>query len=128
MAGSPGLAGHGDTIERAISPAAGNVHALLAYLERRRFAVAPRLRATTADGTREILGYVPGDSGYLPLAAELLRDESLVAAARVVRGRSRRPQHLTGGDHRCSASPSSATAEPERPSWPTSSAHCWASR
>jgi phosphotransferase family enzyme len=76
---------HGDTIERAISPASGNVHALLAYLERRGFALAPRLRATTADGTREILSYLPGDSGYPPLASELRRDETLVSVTRAVR-------------------------------------------
>jgi hypothetical protein len=76
---------HGDTIERAISPAAANVHALLAHLERQGFTMAPRLHATTADGTREILGYLPGDSGYPPLALAWRSAETLISVAGAVR-------------------------------------------
>lgn len=76
---------HGDIIERAISPAAANVHALLAHLERQGFTLAPQLHATTADGTREILGYLPGDSGYPPLALAWRSEETLISVAGAVR-------------------------------------------
>jgi Ser/Thr protein kinase RdoA (MazF antagonist) len=47
--------------------------------------LAPRLHGTTADGTREILGYLPGDSGYPPLSLAWRSEGTLISVAGAVR-------------------------------------------
>jgi hypothetical protein len=75
----------GDTVERLMGPGADNVHALLEHFAQVGFALAPRWLGTTADGTREILSYLPGDTGYPPLTAELCSDDTLIQVVRSVR-------------------------------------------
>ena len=73
----------GDTIERAAAGA--NVHALLRHFERTGFTLAPRFLGTAADGSREILTFIHGETGYPPLSRELRSDEALVSVARAIR-------------------------------------------
>jgi hypothetical protein len=74
----------GETVERSPGPGAVNVHALLTHLEQRGFALSPRLLGVTAAG-REILSYLPGESGYPPLSATLRGDEALISVAAAIR-------------------------------------------
>ncbi|MEU8655892.1 phosphotransferase enzyme family protein [Actinoplanes philippinensis] len=74
----------GETIERVPGPAARNVHALLTHLERQGFPLSPRPLGMTGEG-REILSFLPGDTGYPPLTDLLRSDETLVSVARAVR-------------------------------------------
>jgi hypothetical protein len=76
----------GDVVERVLGPGGTNVHALLEHLHGRGFELAPRFLGLTGDGTRERLSFLPGETGYPPLAAELRSDEALVSVARAVRG------------------------------------------
>ena len=75
----------GETVERAAGPASANVQALLRHFERTGFPLAPRFLGTTADGTREILSFIDGETGYPPLSAEHRSDEALVNVARAIR-------------------------------------------
>lgn len=76
----------GDVVERALGPGRANVHALLEHLHQHGFNLAPRLLGLTDDGERERLTFMPGETGYPPLAAELRSDEALVSVARAIRG------------------------------------------
>jgi hypothetical protein len=71
----------GDTIHRRRSTP--NTHALLQYLERARFDLAPRF--LEADANTETLSYLPGRAGYPPLTDDLRSDEALVNVARAIR-------------------------------------------
>jgi hypothetical protein len=75
----------GDVVERALGPGQANIHAFLDHLYEHGFDLAPRFLGLTDDGTRERLTYLPGDTGYPPLSAELRSDETLVSVARAVR-------------------------------------------
>lgn len=73
----------GETVERAAGNA--NVHALLQHFERTGFALAPRFLGTTHGGTREILSFIPGETGYPPIDEVKRSDEALVNVARAIR-------------------------------------------
>jgi Ser/Thr protein kinase RdoA (MazF antagonist) len=73
----------GQTVVRQAGPP--NSRALLQHLADAGFELAPRFLGTTDDGTREILSFVPGTTGYPPLTEELRSDEALVSVARAVR-------------------------------------------
>lgn len=75
----------GDTVERRPGPGANAVRALLAHFERVGFDLAPRYLGTTADGTREVLSFIAGETGYPPLAAALRSDAALTGVARAIR-------------------------------------------
>ncbi|BCY11038.1 phosphotransferase [Actinoplanes sp. L3-i22] len=75
----------GEAVERLMGPGAQNVHALLDHFAQVGFQLAPRRLGTTADGTREILSHLPGDTGYPLLTAELRSDDTLVEVVRVIR-------------------------------------------
>ncbi|SDT07588.1 phosphotransferase [Actinoplanes derwentensis] len=74
----------GETVERSPGPASANVHALLTHLEQQGFAFSPRLTGMTAEG-REILSFLPGDSGDPPLTEVLRSDATLISVARAGR-------------------------------------------
>ncbi|WP_026257670.1 phosphotransferase enzyme family protein [Actinopolymorpha alba] len=75
----------GDTVERRLSPASANVHALLRHFERIGFTLAPRVLGITADGRREVLSFIEGKTGYPPLPDAQRSDEALVEVARAIR-------------------------------------------
>jgi hypothetical protein len=75
----------GNVVERALGPGRTNVHALLAYLNERGFDLAPQFLGLTDDGTRERLSFLPGETGYPPLSADLRSDAALVAVAEAIR-------------------------------------------
>lgn len=75
----------GEVVERGLGPGQANVHALLGHLHARGFELAPRFLGLTDDGSRERLSYLPGDTGYPPLASELRSDEALIGVARAIR-------------------------------------------
>jgi hypothetical protein len=76
---------HGDEVERLLGPGRPNVHALLQHLHARGFDLAPRFLGLTGDGSRERLSFLPGETGYPPLAAALRSDVAIVSVARAVR-------------------------------------------
>lgn len=71
----------GSTVRRTQGPWSPAVHALLRHLESVGFAGAPRFLGIDELG-REVLSYLPGQTGFFP---EVWREESLVAAARLLR-------------------------------------------
>ena len=75
----------GDVVERALGAGRANVHALLQHLRAQGFELAPRFLGLTDDGQRERLSFMPGETGYPPLAADLRSDEALVSVARAAR-------------------------------------------
>jgi hypothetical protein len=75
----------GDTVERATGPGHRNVHALLEYLREHGFGLGPRALGVSDDGARESLSFLPGDTGYPPLAAPLRSDEALERVAAAIR-------------------------------------------
>jgi hypothetical protein len=89
----------GDTVERDACPGSVKVHALLRHFERVGFDLAPRFLGTTADGSREILSYIDGDTGYPPLTEELRSDEALVSVARAVHAMHDATQGFPLDDH-----------------------------
>jgi len=68
-----------------IGPGSVNVHALLEHFERVGLALTPRFLGLTDDGTREILSFVDGETGYPPLSVALRTEEALVSIAQAVR-------------------------------------------
>ncbi len=58
---------------------------MLTYFERVGFDLAPRFLGTTADGSREVLSYIDGETGYPPLTDEFRSDEALMSVARAIR-------------------------------------------
>ncbi|XVU28141.1 phosphotransferase enzyme family protein [Actinoplanes sp. CA-054009] len=76
---------HGDTVERGTGPGSANIHALLQYLHERGFELAPRFVGVSDDGTRELLSYLPGDTGYPPLPVQLRSEQALVSVASAIR-------------------------------------------
>jgi phosphotransferase family enzyme len=74
----------GDSVRRAAGRWTPTVHALLRHLRERGFDHAPEPRGIDAQG-REVLSFVPGRVGTYPLAAFMLADASLVAAATLLR-------------------------------------------
>lgn len=75
----------GDAVERGTGPGRRNVHALLTHLHDRGFDLAPQVLAVSDDGARETLSFLPGDTGYPPLSAELRSDEALDSVAAAIR-------------------------------------------
>lgn len=75
----------GDTVVR--SPGAGsvNVHALLRHFEQKGFTLAPRFIGMTADGAREVLSFIDGETAYPPLSTAVRDDETLVNVAAAIR-------------------------------------------
>lgn len=71
----------GDTVRRAQGPWSPAVHALLHHLERVGFSEAPRFLGVDMQ-QREILSFLSGVTGFFP---EIWREESLVAAAQLLR-------------------------------------------
>ena len=76
---------NGDVVERVLGPGRANVHAFLEHLHARGFELAPRFLGLTEDGTRERLSFMPGETGYPPLASQLRSDTALASVARAVR-------------------------------------------
>ncbi|SDJ90602.1 phosphotransferase [Streptomyces indicus] len=75
----------GDTVRRTPPPRADFVAALLELFEARGWDGAPRHLGRDGDG-REVLTYLPGHVAWEPeQPADVLSDESLAAAARLVR-------------------------------------------
>ncbi len=75
----------GQTVERALAPGSDNVHALLRHFEAVGFALAPRYLGLTADGSREVVSFLDGETGYPPLSPTQRSDTTLVNVARAVR-------------------------------------------
>lgn len=75
----------GRTVERVIAPGSLNVHALLEHFESAGLALTPRFLGLTDDGTREILTFVDGETGYPPLSDALRTDAALVSVAQAIR-------------------------------------------
>jgi hypothetical protein len=75
----------GRTVERAVGAGSENVHALLRYFEAAGLTLTPRYLGRTEDGTREILTYLDGETGYPPLSADQRSDAALVSVARAIR-------------------------------------------
>ena len=76
----------GNTVRRSTGPWTPAVHALLRYLEAKRFP-APRVRGIDEQG-REILQFIPGEahSGtFEAMPAGVWADEHLIAAAKLMR-------------------------------------------
>lgn len=73
----------GDTVRRATGPWTPAVHALLRHLERVGFDGAPHVLGIDRQG-REILTYLDGETGGVPLAASMRSDEALVEVARLL--------------------------------------------
>ncbi len=73
-----------ETVRRAMGPWSPAVHGLLRYLEAHGFDAAPRILGLDDKG-REILTYIPGEVGQYPLPSYMWTDESLTAAARLLR-------------------------------------------
>ena len=76
----------GDTVRRRTGPWTPAVHALLRYLEKRRFP-APRVRGIDEEG-REILEFIPGEahSGtFEAMPGRVWVDEHLIASAKLLR-------------------------------------------
>lgn len=61
------------------------MHALLRHFERVGFELTPRFLGRSADGTREVLSYLEGETGYPPLSERLRSERALVSVARAVR-------------------------------------------
>jgi hypothetical protein len=74
----------GETVRRATGPWSPAVHGLLRHLEVNGFDAAPRVLGIDEKG-REILTYIPGEVGWYPLLTSMWSDETLVAAARLLR-------------------------------------------
>jgi hypothetical protein len=74
----------GDTVRRPVHPWTPAVHALLRHLEAAGFPESPRVLGFDAQG-REILTMIPGEVGNHPIAPAMTTDESLAAAARMLR-------------------------------------------
>ena len=74
----------GDTIRRSAGPWTPTIHALLLHLERVGFEGAPRALGVDDEG-REILSYIKGDVFRYPPPPFVWSDETLVAAAQLVR-------------------------------------------
>jgi hypothetical protein len=75
----------GETVERDSGPGKANVHALLRHFERTGFTLAPKLLGTTADGNRELLSFIDGETGYPPLSDLQRSDEALIGVASAIR-------------------------------------------
>src|SRR5579871_1663987 len=73
-----------ETVRRAVGPWSPAVHDLLRHLEARGFDAAPRVLGIDEQG-REILTYIPGEVGRYPLPSYMWTDDTLVAAARLLR-------------------------------------------
>lgn len=74
----------GETVRRPCAPASATIHRLLEHLRANRFDRAPRFLDFDAQG-REVLTRVAGAAGDYPLRPEWWSDESLVAAAQLLR-------------------------------------------
>ncbi|NYH88612.1 phosphotransferase [Actinopolymorpha rutila] len=75
----------GDSVERDFRHANPNVHALLRHFENVGFELAPRFLGVSADGSREVLSFVEGETGYPPLPAAQRSDEALMEVAHAIR-------------------------------------------
>ncbi len=73
-----------DQVHRLQSAGARSVHRFLRHLHDAGVAVAPMPIEMREDGT-EILEYLPGESAYPPLAAEVRSEETLVSLAKAIR-------------------------------------------
>ena len=76
---------HGDRVVRKRAAGGANVHALLRHLEAKGFAYAPRFLGTTADGSREILSFVEGETAYPPFTPVIRDERTLASMAAMVR-------------------------------------------
>ena len=76
----------GGRVRRPAGPWSGTVQRLLAHLAEAGFAGAPRPYGLSADGSQELVEYLPGTVGHDFAAAEVRSDASLIAAARLLRG------------------------------------------
>lgn len=76
---------HGDTVQRGTGPGRRNIHALFTHLHERGFNLAPQALAVSDDGEHETLSFLPGDTGYPPLSAELRSDDALDSVASAIR-------------------------------------------
>ncbi|AUG82083.1 aminoglycoside phosphotransferase [Kitasatospora sp. MMS16-BH015] len=76
----------GGLVRRPAGPWSPTVQRLLGHLRAVGFAGAPRPYGLSADGTAELVEYLPGTVGHDFSAPELHTEASLVAAARLLRG------------------------------------------
>jgi hypothetical protein len=76
---------HGDVVRRAMGPWSTATHALLRHLEDVGFEEAPRLLDVDEDAGVEILSYLPGACGLVPVDPAIQTDRTLVEAARMIR-------------------------------------------
>ena len=74
----------GDTVRRPVHPWTPAVHALLRQLEAAGFPESPRVLGFDEQG-RQILTMIPGEVGNYPMTPAMTTDESLVAAAGMLR-------------------------------------------
>lgn len=89
----------GDTVERRAGPGSRSVRALLEHFERVGFDLAPRFLGTTAGGTREVLTFIEGETGYPPLAPAFRTDEALVSVASAIRAMHDATRGFPAGEH-----------------------------
>jgi hypothetical protein len=74
----------GDTVRRPRTPSSDAVQALLGHLHSAGFEGCPQPRGFDDDG-REVVSYVEGDGGSVPVRAETTSDRALVAHATLMR-------------------------------------------
>jgi hypothetical protein len=74
----------GDTVRRPRKPSSDAVQALLGHLRQAGFDGCPEPLGFD-DGDREVVSYVEGDGGTMPLPAPAVTDAALVAHARLIR-------------------------------------------
>ncbi len=74
----------GDTVHRPIAPAREATHAVLRHLRDVGFTAAPRV--LDVSGSTEVLSWIPGRPGRLPLPDWAFTDEALVSVAVLVAG------------------------------------------
>ncbi|AEV86759.1 Transposase for insertion sequence element IS21 [Actinoplanes sp. SE50] len=86
----------GEAVDRAAGPGAVDIHALLTHLHDHGFDLSPQVLEVSDDGARETLSFLPGDTGYPPLAAALRLEQALTGVAGAVPAAARRDAGLRG--------------------------------
>jgi len=72
----------GNEVHRTAGRGASNVHALLDHFATRSCPLTPRVRGSSADGTREVLSWLPGTAAVPPMTAPVRSEQALAGVAR----------------------------------------------
>lgn len=71
-------------VHRTAGPAASSVHRLLQHFERSGTSLTPRFLGWAENG-KEVLSYLPGDTGYPPYSEEVRSNDALITLGRSIR-------------------------------------------